>query len=70
MKKRFLFFSKFTFILFLIFVLIFSTNSFGAYPKLVSKLLSAFEAIKSWIIKIATPAAAVAVRYRNIYEKI
>lgn len=35
--------------------------SFGATPKLVNKLNSAFEDIEGWIIKISTPAAAVAV---------
>lgn len=48
-------------ILFLIFTILFSTNSFAAYPKLITKLTSAFETIESWIIKISTPAAAVAV---------
>ena len=59
MKKNF--FIIFT-IVFSIF-LIFSLNSvcFGATPKLVSKLESAFENIESWILKLATPAAAVAV---------
>ena len=41
--------------------LILSTTVFGATPKLVNKLNSAFEDIESWIIKISTPAAAVAV---------
>ena len=51
----------FTFI-FLIFLLLFlSTTVFGATPKLVNKINSAFENIESWIIKISTPAAAVAV---------
>ena len=39
-------------------ILALSTTVFGATPKLVNKLNSAFE---SWIIKISTPAAAVAV---------
>ena len=69
MKKN-LFFIKFLFILFTIFLFIFSSNSFAAYPKLVSKLINGFEQIKTWLIKIATPAAAVAVRHRNFYEKI
>ena len=56
MKKIF-----FTFILLTFFILTFSTTVFGATPKLVSKLNSAFEDIESWIIKISTPAAAVAV---------
>ena len=38
-----------------------STTVFGATPKLVNKINSAFENIESWIIKISTPAAAVAV---------
>lgn len=51
----------FTFILFTYIILILSTTAFGATPKLVTKINSAFEDIESWIIKIATPAAAVAV---------
>lgn len=42
-------------------ILIFSTTVLGATPKLVNKLNDAFEDIESWIIKISTPAAAVAV---------
>lgn len=51
------------FILFLIIILLFSltTNSFCADPKIVTKLNTAFNKIKDWIIKLATPAAAVAV---------
>lgn len=56
MKKIF-----FTFILFSYIILVLSTTVLGATPKLVSKLNSAFEDIESWIIKISTPAAAVAV---------
>ena len=51
----------FIFILFSSIILILSTTSLGATPKLVNKLNSAFEDIESWIIKISTPAAAVAV---------
>ena len=69
MKKN-LFFINFIFILFIIFLFILSNYSYCAYPKLVSKLVNGFEQIKSWIIKIATPAAAVAVRNWNIYEEI
>lgn len=39
----------------------FTTISFGATPKLITKLNNAFEDIEGWIIKISTPAAAVAV---------
>jgi uncharacterized BrkB/YihY/UPF0761 family membrane protein len=51
----------FTFILFTYITFLLSTTVFGATPKLVNKLNSAFEDIESWIIKISTPAAAVAV---------
>ena len=51
----------FTFILSIYIIFILSTTVWGATPKLVSKLNSAFEDIESWIIKISTPAAAVAV---------
>jgi uncharacterized BrkB/YihY/UPF0761 family membrane protein len=49
----------FTLTIFLILAL--STFSFGATPKLVTKLNNAFQDIEGWIIKISTPAAAVAV---------
>ena len=42
-------------------ILILSTTAFGATPKLVNKINDAFEDIEGWIIKISTPAAAVAV---------
>ena len=37
------------------------TSSFAATPKIVSKLSSAFDDIESWLLKLSTPAAAVAV---------
>lgn len=55
--KKFLF----TFTLTITFIFSLYTISFGATPKLVNKLNSAFQDIESWIIKISTPAAAVAV---------
>ena len=55
------FFILFFLILFIIFYFCFSTFSYGAYPKLVSKLTKAFESIESWLLKLATPGAAVAV---------
>ena len=51
----------FTIILTIYLIIILSTTVFGATPKLVNKLNSAFENIESWIIKISTPAAAGAV---------
>ena len=51
----------------IIFVILYFYLSFfnivccATYPGLVSKLVSAFEKIESWLLKLATPAAAVAV---------
>lgn len=50
-----------------------STCSFGATatdPKLITNLNTALTKIQSWIIKLATPAAAVAVRNWCFYEEI
>lgn len=59
-KKRFLFI-----LLFFLFLLIFSSNVsaniFNGNPEIVDKLNSAFEKVESWMLKLATPAAAVAV---------
>ena len=49
------------FTLIIIFSFIFSNISYGAYPKLISTLGSAFEKIETWLVSLATPAAAVAV---------
>ena len=51
----------FSLLLFTCIIFALSTTVLGATPKLVNKLNSAFEDIESWIIKISTPAAAVAV---------
>lgn len=63
---------KILFILFVFIIVLFSffSNSYAADPKLVNTIKKAFEAIQSWILKLATPAAAVAVRYWCFYEKI
>lgn len=45
----------------ILFITTFNTNVIAADPKLVSTLNSAFEKIESYIVKISTPAAAVAV---------
>ena len=68
--KKIYFYIKFTICLFFIILFVFSSTSFAAYPKLITTLSEAFESVESWLIKIATPAAAVAVRNRCIYEKI
>jgi hypothetical protein len=47
---------------FTIFTFAFSCTSFAlGDPKIVTKLNSAFESIESWLLKLSTPAAAVAV---------
>lgn len=52
-------------IFFLIFIITIvfslSNNTFAATPKIVNTLTSAFEDIEGWFLKLATPAAAVAV---------
>ena len=60
--KKFKFYFIFTFFLFILFIFIFSSSHFAwGDPELVTKINSAFETIEDWIIKLATPAAAVAV---------
>lgn len=59
-KKIFYIFS--TCFLFFIFLCAFSSISLGwGDPEIVNKINSAFESIESWLLKISTPAAAVAV---------
>ena len=59
MKKK-LFYIFFILILSTILIIL-SNDVNAATPKLVSKLESAFSNIENWIIKLSTPAAAVAV---------
>ena len=60
MKKIF-FYTLFIILVFII-ICAFSNPSFAlGEPKIVSKINSAFESVESWILKISTPAAAVAV---------
>lgn len=61
-NQKKLFFTLFTFLLTFIFIFNF-TEIYAALgdPKLISKLSSAFETIEIWLLKISTPAAAVAV---------
>ena len=59
MKKIYLF--TFCFILIFIVLLSFEPSTYCATPKIVTKLTDAFEDIEDWFLKLATPAAAVAV---------
>ena len=58
MKKK-LFFFYFIFIFYILFL--FNSNVYAADPKIVTTLKKAFEEIQGWILKLSTPAAAVAV---------
>lgn len=58
MKKKFILLTFFT----LYFIFFLSSYCFAwGEPELVSKLNKAFESIEDWLIKLSTPAAAVAV---------
>ncbi len=57
-KKFFIFYFI---ILTFIFIFSLSTTSYGGYPKLVTTITNAFQDIEKWLLKLATPAAAVAV---------
>ena len=49
------------FLLIILFIFFISSYSYAADPKIVTTIKKGFESIESWIIKISTPAAAVAV---------
>ena len=60
--KKIIFFILFIILFSIILFFIFDNFCFAlGEPKLVSKINSAFENIESWILKLSTPAAAVAV---------
>ena len=66
LKNRFHFSNKYCFILLLTLLFLFQSSHvhaalFDSTPELVTKLNSAFEKIQEWLLKLATPAAAVAV---------
>ena len=61
-KLKKLYYLIFISLLFFILLFTFSSFSYGwGEPEIVNKVNSAFETIEGWILKIATPAAAVAV---------
>ena len=61
MNKKIRFFIGFTLFFIVILIISFSYNVYAVTPKLVSTITKAFENIEDWILKISTPAAAVAV---------
>lgn len=70
MKHKKLFYLFSILCLLVIFFFAFSNTSMAADQKLVNTLKKAFEQIEDWLLKLATPAAAVAVRNRGIYEEV
>ncbi len=60
-RKKLLYFIYILFLFLILSTLIFNFSFAFGEPKLVSKINSAFENIESWLLKISTPAAAVAV---------
>ena len=61
MKDIIIFYLKFIIILSSFLLVLLEITSFASTPKLVTKLEDAFQNIEDWILKLATPAAAVAV---------
>ncbi len=59
-SKKF-FYLKFCILFIFIIYLLLGNVSMAATPKIVNKLYDAFEDIESWLLKLSTPAAAVAV---------
>ena len=68
MKK---FFKNALFVVFVAVSILFSWGvpCFAGYPKLISKLISAFNDIKDYIVAIATPIAAVAIGSGFLMQK-
>lgn len=64
-NKKHIFIFRFSIFLLIIFFFIFSNPIFAGLfdnnPKLISKLVDAFDTIKKWLLTLSTPAAAVAV---------
>ena len=61
MKRKKTFFIIFISLLSILFIFALANYSFSADQKLVNTMKKAFEQIQDWLIKLATPAAAVAV---------
>lgn len=67
--KKFFYYTLFTLFIAIVIFLTFSSFSFAGYPKLVSKIIDAFEDIKSYLVAIATPIAAVAIGSGFLMQK-
>ena len=69
-SKKFILYALYILSLSSVFIVFCPTISFGAYPKLIATIISAFDTIETWLVRIATPAAAVSVRYRSFHAEI
>lgn len=67
MKKKY--YILLSLILFVIIWFSLSFPSYAGYPKLVKKLVSAFEKVETYIVAIATPAAAVSIGAGFLMQK-
>lgn len=69
-KSKKIYYCLFVISLSFCFLFSFSNTCFASYPKLVSNIVSAFEKVESYIVAIATPAAAVSIGCRFSNAKI
>lgn len=69
MKKKIIFNIFYILLITLIIVFTFCSMSFASYPKLVKTLLDAFDDIKSYLIALSTPVAAVAIASGFLMQK-
>lgn len=60
-KSKFFYYFLFILIISIILIISFPSNCFAIYPKMVSKIISAFEKVQTYIVAISTPAAAVSI---------
>lgn len=56
-KKKILYIVTFTFIIMVCCI----SNSYAAYPKLITKLQDAFDSIQTWLLALATPVAGISI---------
>lgn len=69
LKSKFFYYFLFILNIFIIFLFVFSSPCFAAYPKMVSKIISAFEKVQSYIIAISTPSVAVCIGSGFLMQK-
>ena len=67
MKKKY--YILLSFILLIILCFSFTSPIYAGYPKVVNKLINAFEKIESYIVAISTPAAAVSIGAGFLMQK-